>query len=131
MKTQNQELASLAELGQTEALNEAEPTKEMELNTFGRTPAAKSLQLLINEIENSKERASTQAKISSYFSNYNLLIKTVSQIDNEQKSQKMFLYNLLILDIKNNFKKTVPEKIKTHAINVLVAKARDTIVRRY
>lgn len=95
----------------------------LELNTFGNSDCAQNLVKILNELNDKK----VTTNISRFLTSNNKIIHVLSNIEDNEVQQTLYqLYksSLSQVDIK------VPEKIKTHAINVLVGRLRDEVIRK-
>lgn len=94
----------------------------LDKNTFGNSQCAENLVKILNE-ENNPNHAK---KVSAFLGHNNIIIKELSNIPNEQvKKELARLYRESLFKNTN----TLPEKIKTHAINLLITKMRKTIYK--
>jgi hypothetical protein len=99
---------------------------QLESTTFGNSPASLKLVELINEIPNLKEREKTSRKVSRFISDNNKAFFELSLLTNQKT--KIRLYGLLRDELLRS-KITVPLKIKTFAINVLISKLRFLLLK--
>ena len=95
----------------------------LELNTFGNSESAQNLVKMINE----KKKKKVTTNISRFLVSNNKIIHALAQIeDNEVQKTLYQLYKASFSNVELKEKK----KIKTHAINVLVGRLRDEVIRK-
>lgn len=87
---------------------------------------AQNLSLIISEIEDKQERDRVHKSISRFMQMHYELIKDLKNI--KSKKNRETLYKLWKQDLIKQIIR-VPQKIYTHAVNTLVAKARDSIFK--
>lgn len=94
----------------------------LEKNTFGNSDCAQNLVKILIEINDEK----ITTKVSRFLISNNKIIHSLSKIeDNDVQKTLAQLYRASLL--KSEI--TVPEKVKTHAINVLIGRLRDEVIR--
>lgn len=91
-------------------------------NTFGNSACAENLVKILNEMNDEK----ITTNISRFLVSNNKIIHELAKIkDNDVQKT---LANLFRASLYNTELK-VPSKVKTHAINILIARLRDNVIR--